>query len=540
MAMAAGVTWGGPTRRMVAVWALALTLVAAIAPAAGQRSGSTVASVIVRAVPGALVAAEEAVTGLGGTIVHRLGAMDSITARVPATAVPALERSQGVLDVARDSRVKMLHHDTADTVSGDYGTAVNISKMTRSRHAWARGLTGKGVGVALIDTGIVPVDGLRTADISRGPDLSPEAANAATRGLDTFGHGTHMAGLIAGGSGTAVRPALTPRKGYVGTAPDASLISVKVAGADGATDVSQVLAAINWVIEHRNDAGRNIRVLNLSFGTDGTQDYRIDPLTYAAEVAWRKGIVVVAAAGNAGFSAGRLTNPAYDPHILAVGASDHRGTPGVGDDEVASFSSLGDGTRNADLLAPGRSVISYRNPNSAIDASNPKGRVGERLFRGSGTSQAAAITSGAVALLLQQRPNLTPNQVKAILTRSARRLPSADAAGQGAGLIDVNAALKTATPVNRRQPFEYATGTGSIDAARGSMRLTDGDSTLDGEVDVFGNAWTGTTWSGTTWSGTTWSGTTWSGTTWSGTTWSGTTWSGTTWSGTTWSGTTWS
>jgi serine protease AprX len=128
-------------------------------------------------------------------------------------------------------------------------------------------------------------------------------------------------------------------------APDARLVSVKVGAASGAVDVSQVIAAIDWVVAHRHDDGLNIRVLNLSYGTDGVQDYLLDPLTYAVEVAWRKGIVVVVAAGNNGPEATRLDNPAYDPRVLAVGASDPVATAGTKDDLVADFSSRGNPTR---------------------------------------------------------------------------------------------------------------------------------------------------------------------------------------------------
>jgi serine protease AprX len=231
--------------------------------------------------------------------------------------------------------------------------------------------------------------------------------------------------------------------------------------------------------------------------------------------------------------------------VLAVGADDTRGTPGVGDDVVPDWSSRGDGVRNPDLVAPGAHIVSLRDPGSYIDTHHPEGRVGDDFFKGSGTSQATAVVSGAAALLLSQRPDLTPDQVKAILTSSASDLPAADDRAQGAGLIDVQKALQTPTP-DVHQTWPSSDGSGSLEAARGSAHVTDPDgNVLQGEVDVQGTTWSGTTWSGTTWSGGQWNGTTWSGTTWSndawdGTTWSGTTWSGTTWSGTTWSGTTWS
>src|SRR5206468_576564 len=125
-----------------------------------------------------------------------------------------------------------------------------------------------------------------------------------------------------------------------GMAPEAKIISIKVADAHGATDVSQVIAAIDWVVQHRNDNGINIRVINLSYGTNSTQAAALDPLAYAAEVAWSKGIVVVAAAGYAGFAQlGSLTSPATDPYIIAVGSSETNGTPAMNDDTVSSFSS---------------------------------------------------------------------------------------------------------------------------------------------------------------------------------------------------------
>jgi serine protease AprX len=352
-------------------------------------------------------------------------------------------------------------------------------------------------------------------------------------------------------------------------APDARIVNVKIADALGRTDVSQAIAAIDWVIQHKNANGMNIRVLNMSFGTDGVQKYQLDPLAYAAEQAWHKGIVVVVAAGNDGYGSPKLNNPAYDPYVIAVGGSDGLGTATTDDDIVAAWSASGDGTRNPDVVAPGQSVVSLRSPNSYLDATYPGGRTGERFFRGTGTSQSAAVVSGAAALLLEQRPELTPDQVKALLTGTARKLPSSEAKAQGNGLIDLAAASAAVTPA-AVQVWERATGTGSLDRARGSAiikhngkelrgetdflgrkwdaqkfakvlkKAADGKGPLKGELSASGLTWSGLTWSGLTWSGLTWSGLTWSGLTWSGLTWSGLTWSGLTWSGLTWSGLTWS
>ncbi|MCA1830609.1 MAG: S8 family serine peptidase, partial [Actinobacteria bacterium] len=299
-------------------------------------------------------------------------------------------------------------------------------------------------------------------------------------------------------------------------------------------------------------------------------DYTLDPLAYAAEVAWRKGIFGVVSAGNSGSTLGHLNDPATDPYVLAVGADDAGGTYKTYDDVIPSWSSRGDGIRNPDIVAPGRSIESLRDPDSYIDQTYPGGRINTRFFRGSGTSQAAAVMSGVAAVLISQRPDIRPGQLKKLLMSSATSIPGPDATAIGSGFVNVKSAMNTPTP-NYSQSWTTSSGTGSLEAARGSSHVTDGNgSTLSGEQDIFGKAWDGTTWSanawagttwsggswngttwsggcwcgsswaGTTWSGTTWSGTTWSGTTWSGTTWSGTTWSGTTWSGTTWSGTTWS
>ena len=332
-------------------------------------------------------------------------------------------------------------------------------------------------------------------------------------------------------------------------APDARLVNVKVADSTGATDVSQVIAGIDWVVQHRHDNGLNIRVLNLSFGTDSAQGYRDDPLAFAAEVAWRNGIVVVVAAGNEGTGTGHLSDPAIDPYVLSVGANAAAGTPSVSDDAVTDFSSRGDGVRNPDLVAPGKSLVGLRVPGSWIDKNHPEGLVNDRYFRGSGTSQAAATVSGAVADLLQQRPSLTPDQVKALLTGTAAPVPNAPAVAQGAGMINVNAAVNAATPA-AVQSWARSTGAGSLEAARGSLHLERDGVRLDGERDIFGQPFdtgamatvteAGSSWSGGTWNGSSWSGSSWSGSSWSGSSWSGSTWSGSSWSGSSWSGSSWS
>jgi serine protease AprX len=431
--------------------------------------------------------------------------------------------------------------------------------------SWAQGDTGQGIDVAVLDSGVTPVPGLDGPNkVIYGPDLSFDSQDPSTAYLDGFGHGTAMAGLIAGNDGTP--------GGFEGVAPDARIVSVKVGASNGAVDVSQIIAGIDWVTQHAQSNGLNIRVLNLSLGTDSLQPYQLDPLAHAAEVAWRHGIVVVAAAGNQGAAATSVSDPATDPYVLSVGASDSNGTIDPSDDVVTDFSSVGDASRHADLVAPGAYIVSLLDPNSYLADTYPDAQIGTRYFRGSGTSQATALTSGAVADLLSSNPDLTPDQVKAMLTKSAQPIATTSKLAVGSGLLDISAAESANIP-RKTQAFLPSLGLGSLEAARGDAHVTDGGVTLTGEQDIFGNPWTartpileelgrpwtggnwnggtwtgsgfaptsfdGSTWSGSTWSGSTWSGSTWSGSSWYGSTWSGSTWSGSTWSGSTWSGSSW-
>ena len=197
----------------------------------------------------------------------------------------------------------------------------NLTSQLGAAAWWDAGYTGAGIDVAVIDTGVTPVPALSGSDkVVYGPDLSLDSQNPGLRNLDGYGHGTFMAGLIAGHDPSLSAPySASPASSYRGIAPDARIISVKVGASDGEVDVSQVIAAIDWVVQHAHDPGFNIRVINLSYGTNSNQSYTVDPLAYAAEQAWKAGITVVAAAGNTGFQRGHnapgLGDPAYDNPI---------------------------------------------------------------------------------------------------------------------------------------------------------------------------------------------------------------------------------
>ncbi len=568
-----GLSWdggGGVTTRfgltLGVVWmtvAMALPVMAAPAPTTEP------VDVIVRERNPGSDAAERLVASLGGEVGETLAVIGGFTAGVPESALPTLSVSPVIAGVTPDSTVE-LHGggwgtsvvDLAGLDPYDHpGSLYWITRETAARTFWESGVTGAGVDVALIDTGVNRVAGLDVAGkVIDGADLSFESQSDELAHRDTNGHGTHMAGIIAGrDAGISGSLNDAAKDSFVGVAPDARIVNVKVGSADGAVDVSQVIAAIDWVVEHRQDNGMNIRVLNLSFGTDSTQSYLLDPLAFAVEQAWRNDIVVVVAAGNDGNDR-PLRMPAADPFVVTVGSVE---SSGRGYDTLSDFSNCGDDDRGVDLLAPGRSVTSLRVPGSHADVTAPDAEVNGRFFLGSGTSQAAAVVSGAAALFAQSDPSLGSDEIKARLLAAAKKVKGTDKACAGAGVVDVDAFAgngKTPRIGNVTQEWMPALGLGSLEASRGSDHLVHEGMTLEGEQDIFGNEfiapvwafksatqtvwdggdWNGVSWSGGTWSGGTWSGVSWSGLSWSGVSWSGLSWSGGTWSGVSWSGVSWS
>ena len=514
---------------------------AAIDP--GLSEGAVDTPVIVQARPGRTAAALDTAAQAGARIGQPLAIVDGFAARVSGPAIAALRSSPDVVAVTVDrSGAFQSTQPTDDT--GMEGTAATedrasqpsvsaFTEATGASAAWSAGVTGAGVTVAVLDTGISPMPDLIDHTIP-GPDLSGEDTF-----IDTYGHGTVMAGIIAGDGGDSN----TLRRGV---APDARLVSVKVAGRNGAVDVSTVLAGLTWISAYRQQLG--IRVLNLSYGTTSTQSPAVDPLNFAVQRLWNEGVVVVVAAGNGGPGPQTITKPGDDPVVLTVGAYDDHGDSSARNDTVPEWSSRGptaQGVAKPDIVAPGRSVVASRSYGSAVEAENPSSLVSPSYMKGSGTSEAAAVTSGLAALLLQARPTWTPDQVKQALmsTASPFSQPTPDGA-TGRGRPHVMAAIAT-DPGPPVQQTITATGIGSLEASRGEAHVVTGCGLIQGERDVFCNAWnpaafTGSSWSGSSWSGSSWSGSSWSGSSWSGSSWSGSSWSGSSWSGSSWSGSSWS
>jgi serine protease AprX len=259
-------------------------------------------------------------------------------------------------------------------------------------------------------------------------------------------------------------------------------------------------------------------VLNLSLGTDSTQDWRTDPLNYAVERAWAAGVTVVVAASNEGPAPGSITKPADDPWVITVGATDDRGTTGVGDDRLPDFSGRGPtahGLAKPDLVAPGAHMVSLRAPGSAIDTEFPDYLDGS-YRQGSGTSMATGVVSGVVALMLQANPLATPERVKYALAATARPAASSDPMAVGAGTVDAYAAAFKAPPGVADQGLVRSNGLGSLGGSRGSVQVQASDpagtvlgpvvnATLTAQLvcwDPLGyttDGWLGTDWYVSTW-----------------------------------------
>jgi serine protease AprX len=402
--------------------------------------------------------------------------------------------------------------------------------VTGATQLLAGGVTGAGVRVAVLDTGIanLPDFAGRLVD---GVDLSGEGNPFH----DSYGHGTFVAGLIAGNGASSGGQ-------YVGEAPGADLVSVKVAGASGQTDLASVILGVGWVVTHQ--ASDHIGVLNMSLGAAPFASTVLNPLDMAVEAAWRSGVAVITSAGNAGPFNGTILSPGDDPLVITVGAIDDHGTVSAADDTVSTFSSVGptnpDGWFKPDLVASGRSVVSLRAPNSTIDRNFPSARIGAANFVGSGTSFSAAITSGAAALALQDGTVAgRPDALKAKLLGTTEAGPVGNPFVDGHGSLDVYAAtMLTGVSLNQTTPLLP-----TLPGFTVSLPNTWNVSTWNGGGwnggGWNGGGWNGGGWNGGGWNGGGWNGGTWNGMAWDGSAWNGGGWNGATWNGGGWNGTAW-
>ena len=400
------------------------------------------------------------VQGRGGALKRKLDVIKGAHYSVPVESLQTLADDP---DIAYISLNRPVSHTSTSTL--DY-----TPETVNAPVAWQQwALDGTGVGVAVIDSGVTAVGDLYwwiPSNQTYGSRVvySQNFVPGTTEISDQYGHGTHVAGIIAGAGWFSTGSNFTHT--FKGIAPNANIINLRVLDQNGAGTDSSVIGAIQTAI--RLKSTYNIRVINLSLGRQVYESYTLDPLCQAVEAAWNAGIVVVAAAGNQGRNDsagtdgyGTIAAPGNDPYAITVGAMKTANTPTRVDDTIASYSSKGptafDFVVKPDIVAPGNRVISTLAPNAPLLSSptdvylseysnstttstgsggNTKNNkkssksslstvttntISPSYMRLSGTSMATPVVSGAAALLLQQNPNLTPDQVKARLMKTASK-----------------------------------------------------------------------------------------------------------------------
>src|SRR5918994_2153120 len=498
-----------PGRIRWAVTCLALAA-SALVPTVAEASSQRVEVIVQMEAGRAAASGKAAVRAEGGKVTGELEIINGFAAELPAGAVDELRDADGVKAVTVDNAVKP-QGISLSRLQTAYPASVDAPQVWNNPIA---DVSGRGVGVAVIDTGIA--GGMPDFRAS-GSSASRVVANAVTNPDartpgDAYGHGTHVAGIIAGNGWN--RSYTDPLRGkYVGIAPEANLISVKVSDDQGEASVLDVIYGLQFVVD--NKAAYNIRVVNLSLESTTPGSYKTDPLNAAVEAAWFKGIVVVTAAGNRGSAADAVSRaPGNDPYVITVG----------GDDSRPAWSSRGitaDGFAKPEIHAPGSGIVSTLAPNSAFASMCPSCVVEGQMIRAGGTSMAAPMISGAVALLLQHFPQLTPNQVKGMLLRNARLInakypaveayKTLEAAYYGrtapistAGLTP-NAIVNPTTgeidytrPSWSRSSWSTADGGLTADFARSSWSRSSWSSTDSSGVDVARSSWSRSSWS-TSW-----------------------------------------
>jgi len=351
------------------------------------------------------------------------------TVRVPIAHGVAVQLTPAFIDHFRaDANVARLIYDApvrlTDTPFNPTALATAYPAVVDALPVWSNPLaplTGQGIGIAVIDSGVAS-----HPDLGNRVIVSQNFNPNVNGNDDAYGHGTAVAGIIAG-NGTAGLGQ------YIGVAPQANLISLRVNDGTGGAPTSAIMNAILWAVVNR--ITYNIRVINLSLQASVQESYRTSPIDAAVEYAWLKGLVVVVAAGNSGPNSA-LYAPANDPYVITVGATDDHGTVATTDDTLAGFSSYGvtqDGFTKPDFVAPGRRIITTLAPNSSFALNYPSFLVGSQYIRLSGTSVAAPVVSGVAALYIESNPTVRPGQLKGVLVATANGLGFA---GSGAGYPD--------------------------------------------------------------------------------------------------------
>ncbi len=447
-------------------------------------------------------AVEKYAESLGVDIRLRLEMLNAFATEVDAATLYKLANHANVKWISPDGEVESSAivpakrgEGTSLTELAEYNPMGSPSRSLRvinAPYVWQMGYTGKGVGVAVIDSGITPFTDLTspTNRLVASVDLDGDNVNST---LDSYGHGTHVASVIAS-NGLAT--------GYMGVAPEANIINVKVADGLGKAKVSSVVAGMEWVLQ--NKAAYNIRVANLSLNTTWAESYHTSPLNAAAEILWFNNIIVVTSAGNRG--ANTVYAPANDPFVITVGGIANYGTDTLSDDVVASFSSYGkteSGFDKPDVAAHAYGIYGAAAKNSYLYNNYPGFRLGANGFMMTGTSAAAPLVSGAIATMIHARPNITADQAKYRLkatTYNTDYCPNCNPTMAGAGQIDAEWAItyNTTASANTNIPISKLIVNSGLNNVVGSSV-----------------SWNSVSWNSVSWNSVSWNSVSWNSTAWS-------------------------
>ena len=450
--------------------------------------------VIIRSAPGVSLPRIAALVQItGGQLGRALTGVSGQVALVPNVLLRALAQNPLVGRISLDHDIVGVNERTGVTVG-----ATSIRQQL--------GYDGTGIGIAIVDSGVTAWhDDLTDGGLSQRVVEFQDFVAGVEAAYDDYGHGTHVAGILAGNG-------LDSDGARTGIAPGAHILALKVLDSTGRGHASDVIAAIDHAI-NRKDA-LNIRIINLSVATGVYESYTTDPLTLAAERAVAAGITVIAAGGNNGRTAngrtqyGGITSPGNAPWVLTVGASSHMGTTSRADDTIARFTSRGptavDLRAKPDLVAPGVGIESLSDPNSALYTSSASALLpGTRptsylpYLSMSGTSMSAPAVSGTVALMLQANPTLTPNTIKAILQYTAEARPDYDPLTEGAGFLNSKGAVELASHLANPSSVPYPnSSTWGARLIWGNALVSGGRITLDGSAWPVGVTWGASTVSG--------------------------------------------